>query len=309
MVTSPSDPPAGDREAATGTGTTAVRVRFDGPVMRLTLCRPERYNTITPRLREELDAALDVAERSRDVKVVLVDHEGRAFCAGYDLGWGTAAQAAETGPAGSPSPGTGRVWDSVADLRMIGRYARTWARLSTIPKPTICAVGGWCVAGGVNLAFCADLIVAGRSAVFGYPPVRVWGIPEHPWTWVARLGLERAKRMLFTGDELTGPEAARIGAVVDCVPDDQLEATALGLAHRIGQLPLNQLEMVKLVLSDVARHMYDPERSTLLGALFDGVARHTAEGLAFVETAQRLGFREAVRLRDRPFGDYGERPR
>ena len=127
--------------------------------------------------------------------------------------------------------------------------------------------------------------------------------------WVARLGLERAKRYLFTGDELTALEAAEAGMILECVPDDELQDRAVALADRMALLPLNQLQMMKWMLNDVARHQYQPDTSRLLGFLFDGIARHTQEGLDFVARAQEVGFREAVRERDRPFGDYGERPR
>ena len=126
--------------------------------------------------------------------------------------------------------------------------------------------------------------------------------------WVARLGLERAKRYLFTGDELDGPTAAELGLVLECVPDDQLDARALALARRIARLPLEQLQMVKWALNETARQMFDPDGSRLLGCLFDGVARHTDEGEAFVARAVAVGFRRAVRERDDPFGDYGSRP-
>jgi enoyl-CoA hydratase len=139
--------------------------------------------------------------------------------------------------------------------------------------------------------------------------MRVWGIPEAPWVWIARLGLERAKRYLFTGDELSGEEAARAGLVLECVPDDDLDAHARGLAARIARLPLEQLQMIKWALHDTARQMYAPDTSRLLGCLFDGVARHTQEGLDFVDRSVEAGFRQAVRERDDPFGDYGSRPR
>jgi len=200
------------------------------------------------------------------------------------------------------------VWDTVADMRMISTFGRTFAKLHEISKPTVAAVQGWCVAGGTDMVLNADLIVAGESARFGYPPARVWGVPEAPWVWVARLGLERAKRYLFTGDELSGREAAAAGMVLECVPDDELQPRATGLARRMAQLPLNQLQMMKWMLNDVARHQYQPDTSRLLGFIFDGVARHTQEGLDFVGRAQEVGWREAVRERDRPFGDYGERP-
>lgn len=280
----------------------AIRVEDDGPVRHLVLCRPDELNTITVALRDELAAGLDAADRDDAVRVVLLRAEGRAFCAGFGLDWSTAAP-----PAGEDRSG-GRVWDSVADVRMIGRFGDTFAKLHSISKPTLAAVQGWCIAGGTDMVLNADLIVAGESARFGYPPARVWGVPEAPWVWVARLGLERAKRYLFTGDELTAAEAAEAGMVLECVPDDALQDHARALAQRMALLPLNQLQMMKWMLNDVARHQYQPDTSRLLGYLFDGVARHTQEGLDFVARAQEVGWRQAVRERDRPFGDYGERP-
>jgi enoyl-CoA hydratase len=280
----------------------AIRIEDDGAVRRLVLCRPAEYNTITPALRDELGAALDAVDRDASVKVVLLAAEGPAFCAGFGLDWSTLAQATdETGPE--------RVWDSVADVQMIGRYGNTFAKLHEISKPTVAAVQGWCIAGGTDMVLNADLIVAGETARFGYPPARVWGVPEAPWVWVARLGLERAKRYLFTGDELTAREAADAGMILACVLDGELAEHATALAQRIALLPLNQLQMMKWLLNDVARHQYQPDTSRLLGFLFDGVARHTQEGLDFVARAQQVGWREAVRERDRPFGDYGERTR
>jgi enoyl-CoA hydratase len=276
----------------------AIRIEDDGAVRRLVLCRPEAYNTITLGLRDELVAALDGADRDLGVKVVLLTAEGPAFCAGFGLDWSTVGER-----------GDGPGWDTVADVRMISTFGRAFAKLHEISKPTLAAVQGWCVAGGTDMVLNADLILATESARFGYPPARVWGIPEAPWVWVARLGLERAKRYLFTGDELTGTEAAAAGMVLECVPDGELEERATALAQRMARLPLNQLQMIKWSLNDVARHQYQPDTSRLLGFIFDGVARHTQEGLDFVARAQEVGWREAVRERDRPFGDYGERPR
>ncbi len=279
---------------------TAIRIEDDGAVRHLVLCRPDEYNTITPELRDELGAALDEADRSDIVKVVLVRAEGKAFCAGFDLDWSTTAQADD-------GDGQARAWDSVADLRQIGRYADTFAKLQEISKPTIAAVHGWCVAGGTDMILNTDLIVAAESARFGYPPARVWGVPEAPWLWIARLGLERAKRYLFTGDEIDGSEAARIGLVLECVPDKDLVEHTSALAQRMALLPMNQLQMMKWLCNDVASHQYQPETSRLLGVLFDGVARHTQEGIDFVAHAKESGWRDAVRDRDDPFGDYGSR--
>ncbi len=278
----------------------AIRIEDDGAVRHLVLCRADAYNTITPEFRDELGTALDDAEQSDTVKVVLVRAEGKAFCAGFGLDWSTIAQADE-------SDEQTKVWDSVADLRQIAPYGNTFAKLHEISKPTIAAVHGWCIAGGTDMILNTDLIVAAESARFGYPPARVWGVPEAPWLWIARLGLERAKRYLFTGDEIDGAEAARIGLVLECVPDDELLEHTSALAQRMALLPLNQLQMMKWLCNDVASHQYRPDTSRLLGFLFDGVARHTQEGMDFVAHAKQDGWRDAVAARDDPFGDYGSR--
>jgi len=279
---------------------TAIRIEDDGAVRHLVLCRGDEYNTITPEFRDELGSALDEADVSETVKVVLVRAEGKAFCAGFGLDWSTIAQADE-------GDGQAKLWDSVADIQMIGRYGKTFAKLHEISKPTIAAVHGWCVAGGTDMILNTDLIVAAESARFGYPPARVWGVPEAPWLWIARLGLERAKRYLFTGDEIDGREAARIGLVLECVADEDLLEHTSDLAQRMALLPMNQLQMLKWLCNDVASHQYQPDTSRLLGFLFDGVARHTQEGVDFVAHAKEFGWRDAVRDRDDPFGDYGSR--
>jgi enoyl-CoA hydratase len=278
----------------------AVRTETDAGVGSIVLCRPDEYNTITPELRDELAAAIDVADADHDVHVILLRAEGPAFCAGYGLDWSTQAQAAE-GSSGQ------RVWDSVADYQMMSRFVATYMKLWYASKPTIAAVQGWCIAGGTDMVLCADLIVAGENAVFGYPPSRVWGTPTTAM-WVYRMGLEKAKRYLLTGDEIPAPEAARIGLVLEAVPDDELQEHAMELARRMARLPVNQLQMLKLLCNQTAENMGMASTRTL-GTLFDGIARHTQEGLDFVARAQEVGFRDAVRERDEPFGDYGSGPR
>jgi enoyl-CoA hydratase len=221
-------------------------------------------------------------------------------------------QAAEAG-AQRASESTGRAagersrkaWDSVADYRMMSRFVDTYLKLWYARKPTIAAVQGWCIGGGTDLVLCADLIVAAESARFGYPPSRVWGTPTTAM-WVYRMGLERAKRYLLTGDEIPAHEAARIGLVLEVVPDAALEAHAFALAARMAQVPTSQLVMLKLLCNQTVENMGFAS-SRMLGTLFDGIARHTQEGLDFVRRAQEVGFRQAVRERDDPFGDYGSR--
>jgi enoyl-CoA hydratase len=276
-----------------------LRTETADGVRSLVLCRPGEYNTITPALRDELAAAIDEADADRDVRVILLRAEGPAFCAGYGLDWSTAAQATEESRE--------RQWDSVADMRMIGRFVDVYMKLWYATKPTLAAVHGWCIGGGTDMVLCADLIVAAESAVFGYPPARVWGTPTTAM-WVYRMGLEQAKRYLLTGDEIPAKEAARIGLILETVPDERLQAHAMDLARRMARLPVNQLTMLKLLCNHTVENM-GMGSTRLLGTLFDGVARHTQEGLDFVARARAVGFREAVRERDDPFGDYGSGPR
>jgi enoyl-CoA hydratase len=174
-------------------------------------------------------------------------------------------------------------------------------------KPTVAAVQGWCIGGGTDMVLCADVIVAGEGARFGYPPSRVWGTPTTAM-WVYRMGLERAKRYLLTGDEISAPKAVELGLILECVPDDRLDEHALGLGKRMARVPTNQLVMLKLLCNQTAENM-GLTSSRTLGTLFDGIARHTQEGLDFVTRAGEVGFRQAVRERDDPFGDYGSRPK
>lgn len=276
----------------------AVRTETEAGVRSIVLCRPDEYNTITPQLRDELAEAIDEADADRVVRVILLRADGPAFCSGYGLDWSTAAQAGE---------GAARAWDSVADFQMMSRFVATYLKLWYASKPTIAATHGWCIAGGTDMVLCADLIIAAENTVFGYPPSRVWGTPTTAM-WVYRLGLEQAKRYLLTGDEISATEAARLGLILEVVPNDELHERAMALATRMAKLPLNQLQMLKLLCNQTVENM-GMASSRTLGILFDGVARHTQEGLDFVARAQEAGFRQAVRERDDPFGDYGSRPK
>lgn len=276
-----------------------IHTGLEDGVFTITLARPEEYNTITPQLRDDLSAAIDEGDADEEARVILLRVEGPAFCAGYGLDWSTEMQAEESGAT--------RSWDSVADLRGISSFVNVYMKLWYAWKPTIAAVQGWCIAGGTDMVLCADMIVAGEGAKFGYPPSRVWGTPTTAM-WVYRLGLERAKRYLLTGDEIPAPEAARIGMILETVPDDELADHSMALAKRMALLPTNQLVMLKLLCNQTVENM-GLTSSRTLGSLFDGVARHTQEGIDFVARSRDVGIRQAVRDRDDPFGDYGSRSR
>ncbi|MGH7859693.1 MAG: crotonase/enoyl-CoA hydratase family protein [Candidatus Binatia bacterium] len=274
-----------------------ITYEVDGRLARITLNRPERLNAINRTMPGEISAAVARANEDRAVHVIVLRGAGRAFCAGYDLDWGTRvsneARGREEG-----------VWDPVADWRMMGANVRAYMSLWESPKPVVAGIHGFCVGGGTDLVLCADQIVAADEVRFGYPPSRVWGTPTTA-LWVYRVGLERAKRLLLTGDAIDGREAARIGLVGKSVPAERLTEEVEALAGRMAMLPVNQLTMLKLLVNQTFENM-GLRTTQLVGTLFDGAARHTPEGVEWLEIAKKEGFREAVRRRDGPFADYGE---
>jgi enoyl-CoA hydratase len=264
-------------------------------IARLTLNRPERGNALTPNLLAELAAAVERADLDPDVHVLLLAGNGKGFCGGYDLVWSAEGQLPNHDPA--------EPWDPMFDYSMMSRNVRTFMSLFHCTKPVVCKVQGFCVAGGTDMALCSDLLVIAEDAKIGYPPARVWGSPTTSM-WAYRLGPQRAKRLLFTGDSLSGAEALEWGLATEAPPPEQLDERADALASRIAQVPINQLQMMKLLVN---QSLYNQglHSTQVLGTVFDGITRHTKEGYAFAALAAKEGWREAVRQRDEPFGDYG----
>jgi enoyl-CoA hydratase len=269
----------------------------DGAVSTLTLNRPERLNTITPGLVEDLRAELAAAQADDEVRVIRLRGAGRAFCAGYDIDWG--AETMQEAESGAP-------WDPMADLAMMSRFVDTYMSLWRSPKPVVAQVHGFCVGGGTDFALCSDLIVCAEDCRIGYPPARVWGSPTTAM-WTYRLGLERSKRLLLTGDPLEGRRAVEWGLASECHPEAQLDEAAMALCRRVAMLPANQLHMMKVLVNQAIEQM-GLHTTQLIGTLLDGAARHTPEGTAFSQAALQ-DVRSAVRDRDAPFGDYGQEPR
>jgi len=197
----------------------------------------------------------------------------------------------------------GGTWDPIVDYAMMSRNVRGFMSLFHCGKPVVCMVHGYCVAGGTDMALCSDLLVIAANAKIGYPPARVWGSPTTA-LWAHRVGAQRAKRLLFTGDSLSGAEAVEWGLAIEAPPAERLVERTEILLERIARVPVNQLVMMKLLVNQTL-YAQGLHATQLLGTVFDGVARHTAEGYAFQAHAAREGFREAVRERDEPFGDLG----
>jgi enoyl-CoA hydratase len=294
-----------------------ITYEVDERIARITLNRPERGNGLTRGLIDELAACVERADLDPGVHVILLAGNGKGFCGGYDLvdsaeglglaGEGEARAGSPLDPAVMAANHDPRgTWDPMVDHAMMARNVRAFMSLFECTTPVVCKVHGFCVAGGTDLALCSDLLVIAQDAKIGYPPARVWGSPTTS-LWAARLGPQRAKRLLFTGDCLSGAEALEWGLAIEAPPADQLDARADALAARIARMPLNQLQMMKLLVNQQTVAQGLPA-TQLLGTVFDGIARHTAEGFAFQQQAASEGFRAAVRSRDEPFGDAGGTP-
>jgi enoyl-CoA hydratase len=155
------------------------------------------------------------------------------------------------------------------------------------------------------MALCSDLLVVADDAKIGYPPARVWGVPTS-MLWVHRIGLERARRLLLTGDSIDGRTAVEWGLASESAPAGELDERFEALLGRVARLPVNQLVMHKLAINAPLASQGLASTQTL-SVFFDGIARHTAEGFAFQRRAAEAGFKAAVRERDEPFGDHGLR--
>ena len=278
----------------------SIAYRTDGRIARITLDRPERLNAIDGHMPHEIRLAVDEANADPAVHVIVVEGAGRAFCAGYDLKR-YAERVDEHAQASGRMP-----WDPMADYRMMRRNTDDFMALWRSHKPTIAKVQGYAVAGGSDIALSCDLVVMGEDARIGYMPARVWGCPTTAM-WVFRLGAERAKRMLFTGDTIDGRTAADWGLVAEAVAADDLDATVEALAERIAGVPRNQLMMQKLMINGAVDAMGLHATQTL-ATVFDGIARHSPEGVWFQQHAEAHGFHDAVEWRDsgRPIPDGNE---
>ena len=283
-------------------------------IARITFNRPEQGNAITVDTPVELAAAVERADLDPRVHVMVVSGRGKGFCGGYDL----SIFAENSGKTGREPDGiNGSVldsvvqarnhnpfgqWDPMVDYAMMSRFNRGFASLLYANKPTVAKLHGFAVAGGTDIALYADQIICAADTKIGYPPTRVWGIPA-AGMWAHRLGDQRAKRLLMTGDCLSGTMAAEWGLAIEAPPADELDERTEDLLARIARMPINQLMMVKLALNS-SLLAQGVANSTMVSTVFDGVSRHTREGYAFGMRAEAVGFREAVRERDEPFGDH-----
>jgi enoyl-CoA hydratase len=254
----------------------------------LTLNRPRQHNPLTSLCIDELLTAVADAGRDPDVRVVVIRSSGPSFSSGYGV------IPEDTRP-GDQYTQSGMEADATAMLDL----AAGWSRIWDCAIPVIAQVHGNCLAGGTDLALHCDIVVAADDARIGFPPVRSMGVPPTNM-WLYHLGPQWTKRLLFTGDTLTGAEAAAVGLVQSSVPEPDLEKTVLDLAMRIALVGRDLLVANKRVINQGVELM---GRSQLqrFAALNDAVAHRSPEARAFTARAAEVGLKQAVRERDTPF--------
>ncbi|HZU19825.1 MAG TPA: enoyl-CoA hydratase/isomerase family protein [Gaiellaceae bacterium] len=258
-----------------------------GPAAWLTLNRPDKLNALSFELVRLLREELVRIAEDDEVKVVVVTGAGRAFSAGYDLSEEAASQI----------EGADRWRNVLADD--VGVTLELWA----LPKPTIAAVRGWCLAGGCELAMACDLIVAADDARFGEPEIR-YGSGPVTLLMPFLLGQKKTNELLFTGDAIDAAEAERVGLVNRVVPGDELEGTVEDLVRRIAPTPLPVLRLTKLALVRAYEAM--GLRSAVLANLDLSAilnAADTPEQREFDRIVSTQGLKAALAWRDSRYGE------
>ncbi len=259
-------------------------------IARITFTRPGKLNAINDDTPGEIRQAVELANADDDVHVIVVQGQGEAFCAGFDI------SLFGEGEADHPCKQEKYPWDPMIDYKHMKRITEDIMSLHRSYKPTIARVHKYAIAGGSDIAMCCDLIVMDEDAKMGYMPVRVWGCPTTAM-WLIRLGPERARRLLFTGDLIDGRTAKAWGLASEAVPMAELDAATNALAERVAGVPRSHLMMQKLVVNQAMLTM-GLEQTQMFANVFDGITRHNPEGMWFRRHSQVHGFKAAVQWRD-----------
>jgi 2-(1,2-epoxy-1,2-dihydrophenyl)acetyl-CoA isomerase len=215
-------------------------------IARLTLNRPDRLNSFTAAMHEDLANVLEIVAGDTAIRAVLLTGAGRGFCAGQDLGDRAVA------PNGAPVD----LGDSVERY-----YAPLVRRLVTLPKPIICAVNGVAAGAGANIALACDIVIAARSAKFIQSFANIGLIPDSGGTWVLPrlIGQARALGLALTGEPLPAEKAADWGMIWKCVDDDMLLAEAGALAAKFAVGPTRGLAETKRLIRGTWSQSLDDE--------------------------------------------------
>lgn len=244
-----------------------IDFQIDGGIARLVLKRPDRLNSFTTQMHQEVRAALDAVQADASVRVLVLTGAGRGFCAGQDLSDRvvTPGQAVDLGES------------------LEQRYNPLMRTLSSLPFPVICAVNGVAAGAGANLALAGDIVIATASAKFIQSFANIGLVPDCGGTWSLphRAGLARALGMALTGEPVSAQQAADWGMIWKCVPDEEFEATVTALAEKFASAPTKGLgEAKRLIRAAVTNDLdtqLDLERDAQRGL---GATNDYREGVA-----------------------------
>ena len=281
------------------TGNLEFEVRDN--VARITLNRPEKRNALSGATLKELNQALLEADDRRDANVILLSGAGRDFCAGYDL---TDSYGGEQVSASEYDPDAYRTRASTIDddIWNLERQQDLTSIMLDLHKPLVAKVQGNCLAGGTDLAFSCDIVLAADNAKIGFPAARANGTPPTN-LWFYHCGPQWTKRMLFTGDTISGIDAARIGLVLEAYPADELDAQADEMVRRIGSVDAEILATHKRIVN-AQMELAGARQSLRYAAELDARA-HLSQGprrAQFRRDMAEKGLKEALANRDAPFG-------
>jgi enoyl-CoA hydratase len=269
----------------------AIAYQVENGRARITLNRPSKLNAISNRMEIELQDALWRADDDTSVHAVIVRGAGRAFCSGYDL-------KEYSDPDEHPGHrGHQSLDDYTAHLEKTQRYLRAFA---DIHKPAIAQVHGYCLAGGTGIALFCDVVIAADDAIIGFPAGRAGTLPNQMWLY--NVGPQWTKRLLMTGDSITGADAATLGLVLKSVPADRLEAEVEGLADRLALVDTDLLSACKRIVN-LGLELMGASTLQQMAAEMDARAHMSQATKEFDAAIEQHGLREAFRERDRLFGD------
>lgn len=266
----------------------------------VTLNRPARHNALSRELLDALRLAMLEADDRLSVRCVVLRAAGDNFCSGYDLV--TNYNTGEAGGAGhDPARYRSPLGSHDDDLWRLERNQADILSIFDIHKPVIAEVHGKCLAGGTDVALMCDMVIAADDAAIGYPATRGQGSPPtHAWTYL--VGPQWAKRLLLTGDLISGSDAQKIGLVMQSVPRERLHDEVMALARRVACVDADVLTCNKRIVN-LSLELMGMRTLQRLAAENDARAHHAASARGFVERFREVGLREAVRERDAPFGD------
>ena len=274
----------------------------------ITLNRPKKLNTLTDAVIQGVADGIDAATKSADVVAIVLRGAGGNLTGGYDL-TATSFNSGDTPPRWSTPYGAkgpqarDGAWDPVRDYQFMNKNGRRFMKIWECPKPVVGEITGWAVGGATDLVLCCDLLYMASDAHIGYAPSRLFGTPT-TMMWVYRLGLEHAKQFLLTGRAIDAETALRIGLVAYVCEPDNISAEAEAEAQRFAHIPANQLALNKMLINQAFENM-GLRTTQMMGTFFDGITRHTEEAYQWTESFTDKGFREVIRERDDPWGDYG----